>query len=139
VFAPFGVNNTERSDEVGDDHEGEEDEDEEVEVGGQQGKDEAPGYHMQDVENQSPRSPTVWNVESETFSAALKIMVAGARVGQHCYRKSSTDWKIDVVAQAFLVPSNHHDGRLQDHLCCGLCQDRQGVENARSGHGFISL
>ena len=27
----------------------------------------------------------VWNVESETFSAALKIMVAGARVGQHCY------------------------------------------------------
>ena len=42
IMLLLGVNNTERSDEVGDDHEGEEDEDEEVEVGGQQGKDEAP-------------------------------------------------------------------------------------------------
>ena len=38
----LGVDDTERRDKVGDDHEGEEDEDEEVEVGGQQGEDEAP-------------------------------------------------------------------------------------------------
>ena len=41
-MALLGVDNTERCDEVGDNHEGEEDEDEEVQVGGQQGKDEAP-------------------------------------------------------------------------------------------------
>ena len=42
IMLLLGVNNTERSDEVGDDHEGEEDEDEKVEVGGQQGEDKAP-------------------------------------------------------------------------------------------------
>ena len=38
----LGVDDTERRYKVGDDHEGEEGEDEEVEVGGQQGEDEAP-------------------------------------------------------------------------------------------------
>ena len=37
----LGVNDAEGSYEVGDDHEGEEDEDEVVQVGGQQGEDEA--------------------------------------------------------------------------------------------------
>ena len=39
----LGVNDTEGRYEVGDDHEGEEDQDEEVEVGGQQGEDKTPG------------------------------------------------------------------------------------------------
>ena len=38
----LGVDDTERRDKVGDDHEGEEDENKKVEVGGQQGEDEAP-------------------------------------------------------------------------------------------------
>ena len=39
----LGVNNAEGRYEVGDDHESEEDQDEEVEVGGQQGEDKTPG------------------------------------------------------------------------------------------------
>ena len=39
----LGVNDTEGRYEVGDDHESEEDQDEEVEVGGQQGEDKTPG------------------------------------------------------------------------------------------------
>ena len=46
----LGVDDTERRDKVGDDHEGEEDEDEEVEVGGQQGEDEAPKMRILDCE-----------------------------------------------------------------------------------------
>jgi len=78
VFAPLGVNDAERSYEVGDDHESEEDEDEVVQVGGQQGEDEASGDHMQDVEDQSPCSPTVRNVDGEALAAALEIVVTGA-------------------------------------------------------------
>ena len=48
-MALLGVDNTERCDEVGDNHEGEEDEDEEVQVGGQQGKDEAPEMTIIDI------------------------------------------------------------------------------------------
>ena len=82
-MALLGVDNTERCDKVGDDHEGEEDQDEEVEVGGQQGEDKtsgkcvmlqsnismdwsfedilirSPGYNVQDVEDQSPCSTAV--------------------------------------------------------------------------------
>ena len=39
----LGVNDAEGRYEVSDDHEGEEDQDEEVEVGGQQGEDKTPG------------------------------------------------------------------------------------------------
>ena len=39
----LGVNDAEGRYEVGDDHEGKEDQDEEVEVGGQQGEDKTPG------------------------------------------------------------------------------------------------
>ena len=42
-YSLLGVNNTEGRYKVGDDHEGEEDQDEEVEVGGQQGEDKTPG------------------------------------------------------------------------------------------------
>ena len=42
-YSLLGVNNTEGRYEVGDDHEGEEDQDKEVEVGGQQGEDKTPG------------------------------------------------------------------------------------------------
>ena len=45
-MALLGVDNTERCDKVGDDHEGEEDEDEEVQVGSQQGEDEPPEILM---------------------------------------------------------------------------------------------
>ena len=82
----LGVNDTEGRYEVGDDHEGEEDQDEEVEVGGQQSEDKtpgtcgmlqsntsmgwsfedifwalirSPGYNVQDVEDQSPCSTAV--------------------------------------------------------------------------------
>ena len=79
-YSLLGVNNTEGRYKVGDDHEGEEDQDEEVEVGGQQGEDKtpgkcvmlqsntlmdwsfedilirSPGYNVQDVEDQSPCS-----------------------------------------------------------------------------------
>ena len=79
-YSLLGVNNTEGRYEVGDDHEGEEDQNEEVEVGGQQGEDKtsgkcvmlqsnismdwsfedilirSPGYNVQDVEEKSPCS-----------------------------------------------------------------------------------
>ena len=82
-YSLLGVNNIEGRYEVGDDHEGEEDQDEEVEVGGQQGEYKtpgkcvmlqsntlmdwsfedisirSPGYNVQDVEDQSPCSTAV--------------------------------------------------------------------------------
>ena len=42
-YSLLGVNNTEGRYEVGDDHEGKEDQDKKVEVGGQQGEDKTPG------------------------------------------------------------------------------------------------
>ena len=52
-MALLGVDNTERCDEVGDNHEGEEDEDEEVQVGSQQGEDEAPEMRIIDIIGES--------------------------------------------------------------------------------------
>ena len=37
------------------------------------------------------------------------------------------------------LPSDHHDGGLQDHLSCRLCQDRQGVEDPRSDRSRTHL
>ena len=52
-MALLGVDNTERRDEVCGNHEGEEDEDEEVQVGSQQGEDEAPEMRTIDIIGES--------------------------------------------------------------------------------------
>ena len=65
-MALLGVDNTERCDEVGDDHEGEEDEDEVVQVGSQQGEDEAPEMRKIGI------------IRENSFHSALSIWLYGS-------------------------------------------------------------
>ena len=54
-------------------------------------------------------------------------------------RDGGADGKVDVVLEGLLVPGDHHDGGLEDHLGRRLGQHGQRVQDPRPCHGLISV
>ena len=86
-MALLGVDNTERRDKVGDNHEGEEDEDEEVQVGGQQGEDEAPEIRTIDIIGENSFHS---DLSVQLFLAVKQNVISpGKRCGLHIVELAS--------------------------------------------------